>query len=257
MTEIPHPVAAVPEQHHLQDLSEEELFQRILASGASWTDEQRGMLTSAYQQTQDYFSEDLHNDKPYVYHLLRNAARAVAYLHIDDPEILTAIILHDSVEDHPGKILAAAGHVVIPDDETVQQALALACLSERYSPRVARIVDGLTNPPRDESITWTSEERVQHYADHVEEAVNDPADGVAIWIGKITDWVDNGLATDRINVTPEQIEKLRAKYSAILPILEARYLQPDIQALLDPQARANVEHMFVLGRERLFSDEVA
>ena len=42
---------------------------------------------------------------PYATHLIRVSSRIIKHFGIDDPDIIKAAILHDSVEDQPGKFI--------------------------------------------------------------------------------------------------------------------------------------------------------
>jgi hypothetical protein len=70
---------------------------------------------------------------------------------------------------------------------------------------------------------------------------------------KFVDWEDNGLGIVYSDETEsaEKMQHFSRKYGMVQPILEARFYQDDIQALLDPTAKAYVKHQFALGKERL------
>ncbi len=73
------------------------------------------------------------------------------------------------------------------------------------------------------------------------------------WIVKFVDWLDNGVGIIHSDEPLGSEQKLHfsRKYGMILPTLEARYRLPDIQAILDPAAKAYIEHQLKLGKERL------
>lgn len=254
---LPHQPVIEAEELGLKDLSEEQLLQKIISDGAEWTDDQRGMVVDAHNLASTLHKDDTHRAKPYIYHLLRNACRATGYLHITDPEIITAIILHDSVEDHPDEIIqsgildskTAPAEMSVPEDSLAKQYLALKYVAVFSSPRVAEIVAGMTNPPLAQGEKLSYEEHLQRYIDHVAEEIKNPA----VWVGKIVDWGDNGLGIihSDFSAEPDRENHFARKYGAIMPALEARYYRSDIQAMLDPIAKANVERMFTLARGRL------
>lgn len=94
-------VSVEAEEFGLKNLTEEQLFDNILEAGARWTDDKRAMVVGAYELAQCLHIDDKHKNMPYTYHLLRNGNRAMLYLHVNDPDVVAAILLHDSVEDHP------------------------------------------------------------------------------------------------------------------------------------------------------------
>jgi (p)ppGpp synthase/HD superfamily hydrolase len=90
------------EELGLKHKTEGELFQSLLEAGTDWSEEERGMVIAAYNLARLFHQDDEHRNLPYTYHLLRNANRVTGYLHINDPEIIAAVILHDSVEEPSG-----------------------------------------------------------------------------------------------------------------------------------------------------------
>lgn len=245
------------EEIGLKHLNEEQLFNNLIESDPEWTPDERMMVENAFDLARTVHEDDKHKDKPYTYHLLRNANRVISYLHITNPEIITAVLLHDSVEDHPDDIIRASldskdditDNLPVPDDPNLKQELALKQLSILFSPRVAKIVSGMSNPPRQPNENPSYEERLQQYVDHVEIAVED----VDVWISKIVDWGDNGVGIVHSDFEPDSPENqhFSRKYGKVEPVLEARYRRQDIQGMLDPVAKANVERMFDLARKRL------
>jgi hypothetical protein len=250
-----------PEHHGLKQYDEAELFQIILDAGAEWTDEERDMVVRAHDVGRFLHRKDKHRDQPYSYHLLRNTARLVKYLHINDPHVLSASILHDSVEDHPKDMIrynpedsgTPLTHVYIPKDKEDRQRVALHRIRIMFSPRVARIVEGMSNPPSMTNSELSYNEKLQLYATHLREAVEDPD----VWAAKLCDWADNGLGIIHSDLEHGSKRKkhFELKYGIAATILDARYRRPDIQLMLDPVAKANVDRMFVLGYERLAVDD--
>ncbi|MDB5184295.1 MAG: phosphohydrolase [Candidatus Saccharibacteria bacterium] len=249
----------LPEEHGLKDLTEEQLFDRLMTADPEWSDEDRDMVGRAYQLSRLLHKDDEHRGMPYSFHFLRNANRLTHYLHITDAHSVAAAILHDTVEDHPDKIMQYAifgleePNIAIPKvtDPVLEQQVALKHIEVLFSPRTAEIVKGMTNPPAPEGQTLSAEQKLQRYLDHVEEAIHDPG----VWANKLVDWGDNGLGIvhsdfDSDSDSARELHFM-TKYGKVLPILEARYALPDIQAMLDPVAKANVEHMFNLARDRL------
>lgn len=240
--------------------TEEELFDMLMQAGETWRDDEKDMVHAAYNLAAILHADDKHKDLPYIYHLLRNAARVTGYLHINDSEIVTAVILHDSVEDHPDDILTVSMFgqsqppidVPVPQDGVVKQQVALKTLEALFTARVAQLVAAVTNPPASEAEGLSYEDWMDQYAQKVKKAVETPGG----WVVKFVDWEDNGLGivhTDEA-LSPQKVRHFSRKYATVQPILEDRYRQPDVQAMLDDQAKAYAAHQFQLGRERLAID---
>lgn len=246
-----------PEQFGLKSLTEEQLFQSILDAGEAWTDEERDMVVGAYNLGRAIHKDDLHRDLPYTMHLLRNTARLVHYLHITNPHVLAGELLHDGVEDHPDEIIAYSmfgtveppAGISLPDDPRIKQQLAFKHIEVLFSERTARMVNGMTNLPTIDGQNPTYHEKLQIYAGHVEEAIENPD----VFFGKLVDWVDNGIGIIHSDHSgePERQEHFELKYGMLQPILEARYRRQDIQDMLDPVAKLYVERMFDLAHQRL------
>lgn len=107
----------------------------------------------------------------------------------------------------------------------------------------------MTNPLAALGEQLTEEEKLQRYADHVQEAVENPL----VWVNKLVDWGDNGLGIIHSDFGNDDARYLwfKRKYGTVQPILENRFYRQDIQDMLTPAARINVERMFALARERL------
>jgi hypothetical protein len=50
---------------------------------------------------------DRREREPYVNHLLRVAIRIMSHYGVRDPDVITAALLHDAVEDHPAELAAS------------------------------------------------------------------------------------------------------------------------------------------------------
>ncbi len=253
------PTNEILEEHRIKDKNEEQLLTGLLELGTEngWTDREKAWVESAYALTKVIHREDTHRGLPYTYHLLRNANRVAQYLHITDPEVITAIILHDGVEDHPKDLvkvtfLGTGDQILVPmdlpDDPMRDRELALEHISVLFSPRIAHMVDLVSNYP-EQGETPSYEEFMAKYAAKVEIAVEE-VDG---WLVKFPDWVDNGLGIVHSGEEqdPEKRLHFSRKYGMVHAILENRFAQDDIQELLDPIAKEYVRHQFKLGLRRL------
>ena len=245
------------ESYELKHKSERELFDVVLTAGETWTDAQRELVASAYELGAWLHVDDRHRGQPYTYHFLRNAARAVAYLEVTDPDLLIAIILHDSVEDRSPEIveLGVANKLLQQptkaqlEDTATMQSTANSLLGTVYGEKAATIIAGMTNAPSSGSETLTYEEKIDRYVTKVTKEIINPD----VWIAKFVDWIDNGVGVLYSDLSPdsERIAHFRYKYGRLIEPLEQRYRQDDIQARLSPSAKAYVEHVFRRAEERL------
>jgi hypothetical protein len=242
----------VPEELGLKDLSEVELYQRLMETGKDWTPEQRADVAYAYHLARKAHEGQRHRNKPYIYHILRNANRLTGYLHITDPAVVVGMILHDAPEDGPSS-LAQAGRLPLGldrttlDDKYIMQPLAFDRLSELFSPRSVGMVHGLTNELPDRTRPKPSyEEWLAEYVEHVQVET----ENFDVFVGKLADWADNGMGIIHGDShEPEREAHFQHKYGAVQPVLESRFKQ--FRECFDPQAQVNIEHLFALGRERL------
>lgn len=239
----------------LKTKTEQELYEALFSADPTWQEEDKKLIGGAYNIARIVHADDVHRDLPYTYHLLRNANRATGYLHITDPEIISAVILHDSVEDHPDDIISAAllgeknslEDTYKSKDPYHKQASALKDIAILFTPRVAEMVASVTNPPRGNE-DFDYEEWIAQYVAKVSHAVEQQES----WVIKFVDWLDNGLGIIHGPDLPEDRRRhFSHKYSSVQPILEARFYRPDLQEMLDDQAKAYAIHQFELGRERL------
>src|SRR3954463_12515909 len=143
------PLHAITELH-----GEEGLRERLLLEIADLRSPGREQVVRALDLATGLHRHDRRAREPYVNHLLRTTIRIRRYYHVDDPDVLAAALLHDTVEDHPTD-LAAGRPGPAPD-------AALAELAERFNPRVAELVGAVTNP------TWAPDrDRDEQYREHV------------------------------------------------------------------------------------------
>lgn len=248
----------------LKHKDEAELWSDLIEGSAEWTDEQQAQLWLAYDLARTAHADDRHKDTPYVYHLLRVANRTRYYLNSDDPNVIMATLLHDVVEDHPigvgsrnyepGAIperLISSSEVkrLAPHD---RQGMALRQIENLFSVEVAQIVAAVTNVPAEEA-PKNYEEKLRAYAHKVQLAIQLPQ----AWFVKFSDWCDNGVGINygAEGRSAERNLHFQRKYGMVLPILEQRFLNEDIQILLDPAAKAYVRGQFQRGRERLIVPE--
>lgn len=235
------------ENLRLKNKSQEGLVSSLLEK-PDWTEQDRHFISSAYELADRLHQPDHYKGQPYIYHLLRVANRITGYMHIKDPEVVAAALLHDSVEDHAAELNPS------PQAEpNLQQRGALEQISKTLSVRTAELVATVTNEPSNgEEIPY--EEKLASYADKVKKATSTPEG----WLIKFADWCDNGLGIVHgvETMNSEQIAHFQRKYGGdVLDTFEKRFRDPDIQSMLEWGAKGYVEHQLALGHERLLDNQ--
>lgn len=227
------------------------LKERLLEVAGEWPEEDARRMQDALRLAEVLHADDRHKDLPYVYHVVRVAVRIALYLEVKDPDILCAALLHDSVEDHPEEIIKLnrvfTAEEAAAMSQRERQLEALVVLNERFNPRVAGTVAAVTNQPEADRPN-SYEAKIDTYAAKVGSAVT-TSEG---WLVKFGDWCDNGVGV--IHDVEGQGDKhchFQRKYGRVLPILEARFYEEDIQQLVSVRAKAYVQRQFARGRERL------
>ena len=187
---------------------EDGLRRRFAAEIASMPEPTRETLEEALALASELHREDRRTREPYINHLLRTAIRIHCYYHVSDVDVLTAALLHDSIEDHPAELAGTPGGT----GPAAREALA-----ERFNPRVAELVWAVTNldydPRRDEH---------QQYRDHVTASLEtDPWARVI----KLSDFTDNGVGL--VHTIGPKVGKLAGKYLPLVPALRDLAARPD------------------------------
>jgi (p)ppGpp synthase/HD superfamily hydrolase len=141
--------------------------------------------------------------EPYVNHPLRVTLRILCYYHVCDPQVLTAALLHDTVEDQPW---AVAGH---RREGPAPRREALQVIAGRYDQRVAQLVTALTNPEPVVGI-----DRTTQYLHHLADAV-----GAEPWarVIKLSDFTDNGVGI--IHTVGARTAHIARKYAPAVAVL--------------------------------------
>jgi hypothetical protein len=171
--------------------------------------------------------------EPYVNHLLRVALRILCYYHVSDPDILVAALLHDAVEDQPWAMTGLpAGHGPPPRDH------AFAVLTTRYGPRVARLVNAVTNPERQPGV-----DRILQYIGHLATALDrEPWARVL----KLSDFTDNGVGI--IHTIGPKAQRSARKYTGAVPVLRELLTRPDTP--LEPAVKDHIHQQLDLADQR-------
>lgn len=148
---------------------------------------------------------------PYVGHLLNVADRILSEWNIEDPIILSAAILHDSLEDQAEKL----ARMYKEGGELTDGDKALEVLRARFGIRIASIIENLTNPKWPEGLS--REEGNNRYIEHVSHVIKDPI----VLVVKLADFYDNGMRLDR-SLDHNKRLKLSEKYLPLFGVFRAR-----------------------------------
>jgi (p)ppGpp synthase/HD superfamily hydrolase len=165
--------------------------------------------------------------EPYLNHVLRVAIRIIHYYDVRDVDVIVAALLHDSAEDQAERL---AG---VPDTEK-----ALKRLAELFGPRVAGLVESVTNPE------YTADRSVhEQYREHLAESLErDPWARVI----KVSDFTDNGVGV--IHTVGPKVRSAATKYRPLVPVFRDLVTRPDTP--LDARAREHILQQLTLAEER-------
>jgi (p)ppGpp synthase/HD superfamily hydrolase len=202
------PLHAVTEVH-----GEEGLRERFALELGRFREPDRERLADALALASELHRDQRRVREPYVNHLLRVTIRIICYYRVYDVDVLVAALLHDAVEDQPGRLGGS------PE-------AALRTLADRYGTRVAELVGAVTNPAyapdRDED---------QQYREHVA-ATLDRYPWVRVI--KISDFTDNGVGV--IHTTGPKLHRAASKYAPLVPVLRQLVARPDTPLADDVKA---------------------
>jgi (p)ppGpp synthase/HD superfamily hydrolase len=159
----------------------------------------------------DLHHHDRRQDEPYINHPLRVALRIICHYNVLDADVISASLLHDTVEDH-------ADHV-----STEGRQGALHVLAEQFGPRVADLVSAVTNPAYD-----LNRDKHAQYADHVVTALAQNAWARVI---KVSDFTDNAAGLHY--TTGPKAARLARKYAPLVPPLQDLVDLPDTPLTAD------------------------
>jgi (p)ppGpp synthase/HD superfamily hydrolase len=239
----------------LKDMEEAELAHHLIHNEV-WHDSDRYQIEQAYVISRTLHAKDRHRGQLYIHHPLRVANRIVSYLHVYDPDIAVAALLHDTVEDHAKGLLAPTiggmdftSSAITPSADPIEnQVLAFRRLGFIFSKPVSLLVHNVTNPA-DIFTQLTYEEKLEAYKTKVYYTTRT----FAGFVIKLSDWCDNavGITHSEADLDPAQYKHFRRKYGNVYNIFETRFNQPDIQSALDDEARAYVREQLGYARERL------
>jgi hypothetical protein len=195
---------------------------------------ERARLTAALDLAGTLHRDDRRVREPYVNHLLRVAIRIICYYHVTDVDVIVAALLHDAVEDHPAELAGLPGDTPRP----VATPAALAAVSQRFNPRVATLVEAVTNPEYD-----PDRDRNEQYRAHLAESLDREPWARVI---KVSDFTDNGVGV--IHTTGDKVHRSARKYRPLVPLFRDLVSRPDTP--LSAEVRAHILGQLDLAEQR-------
>jgi (p)ppGpp synthase/HD superfamily hydrolase len=208
MTEFTGLLATMPLHAITEVYGEEGLRERFRLEAEQFDAAERPRLHDALDLAADLHRDDRRTREPYLNHLLRVAIRLAHHYEVRDPDVIVAGLLHDSVEDHADELAPGA-------DDPVPAALA--ALSDRFGPRVAHLVEAVTNPEYD-----LSRDKHEQYREHVAESLEREPWARVI---KLSDFTDNGVGV--IHTVGPKVTSAATKYRPLVPVLREFVGRPD------------------------------
>lgn len=176
-------------------------FSRAINAATFWHRDQTRANRAGFSRT------------PYIEHPLRNALRAYRW-GCTSGEVLTSIVLHDTIEDCADKINGEK-----MDDPHMARKEATHKLNDMFGENTTHIVTQVSNPIPDSPMT-KAEKRIA-YCQHLKETLHEPS----VYVVKLADYLDNagGLHHNYIQGQEGMVISMHTKYSMALPIFKDYY----------------------------------
>ncbi len=168
---------------------------------------------------------------PYIEHPLRNALRSIRYGG-GSTTLIIGNLLHDTVEDHPLEFANRYGkHNFVAGEEDKAREACFVYIKKTFGTEAMEMVRGMSNPielDKEHKFSPASH-RNQIYADHVEEAIQNPN----VLVGKVCDFTDNAVGlyhnAKGQAMDTKGIMKRAKKYLPVCDILEKRLLKAKLE----------------------------
>lgn len=171
-------------------------------------------------------SEEVHQEskprtyEPFFNHILRATLRLLEQLEVYDPEVIAALLLHDTVEMHPHKVIEIASpETARPIGEEAARAIALSALSGYITPQTAGYVGEITAP-----LLEPGEDRIKAYASYTRSIFIHGQPGS--WAAKTADFIDNATPPPH-GEDPQKRHALDIKQLAVYPYHLEAVTHPD------------------------------
>jgi (p)ppGpp synthase/HD superfamily hydrolase len=173
--------------------------------------EDRTKSEQALALATDLHRLDRRQDEPYINHPLRVALRIIRHYNVLDADVISAALLHDTVEDHADRLPSEG------------QQDALHVLADQFGPRVADLVSAVTNPAYDPNL-----DKHAQYAEHVITSLTHNPWARVI---KVSDFTDNAVGLQY--TTGAKAARLARKYAPLIPTLQDLVDRPDTPLAAD------------------------
>ncbi|HET9850324.1 MAG TPA: HD domain-containing protein [Candidatus Saccharimonadales bacterium] len=224
-------IAYMPLHAITEVLGHNGLVRRFELELTRFSPEEQAQLNKAYQWAMDLHARDRRYREPATNHILRVAIRIMHHYGVIDVNLITAALLHDSVEDHIYEITGKS-------DGTKEEALA--AVAEQFNPDVSQLVSAVTNPEYEEG-----RDKLEKYQAHVAEMLEhgDPR----VRILKVSDFTDNALGLIYMNAQGAAYRARR--YNTLVPVFDKAINKPDTP--LSPEAKAHITKQLDETRRRL------
>jgi (p)ppGpp synthase/HD superfamily hydrolase len=155
---------------------------------------------------------------PYIEHPLRNAVRLLR-LGVTNQDVITAVILHDTVEDGADVFVKKFYNEVSTNDELESRAILSDYISKAYGSNVARLVEAVTNDyiADTEKSKMTLAQKNMGYLIHVRDNIKGDAEVILV---KITDFVDNASGLYHNDIPGREVKTKRQaqKYRPVVDV---------------------------------------
>lgn len=261
-----------------QKLTEIGIDQKKFALVKAELDHYRQLVTSEFsidQQEKMYFAllkmlkvhkdqTDRPDGKPYISHPLEVSRILVEEFGNRDVDIVSASLLHDSVEDQAKELAIDAlrkqyGDVVI-DDEFAEihkeeiRSLALKSIGSEFSEKVARILDKLSNPDfnalaNPDNVMMNKNEiakkKNELYLEHVQDIIQDPD----VLVIKLADFLTNFTTVPDLEDSPQKTKFIR-KYVPVAKVFIDRLYKGNIPVHLE-EKKENIISRLRITSEKL------
>jgi hypothetical protein len=180
----------------------------------------------------------------YIEHPLRNTLRALRY-GITDPDTLIGVILHDTFEDAAQEFSAVIAGIPAATEQQAREN-ALSFLGQRFSPAVADIVNGLSNPLLPDGLTRARKNEA--YIEHVGASPQ-------IFVAKFVDFADNALSLHH-SMNAGFVKRQATKYGPLVVLFAARLDDADVLAFVGPEAVEDMKAQLAANRLEEFADQL-
>jgi len=224
-------IAQMPLHAITAELSYDGLIRRFQLEKATFTPEEQAQLDKAFTWSMDLHAGDVRKREPTVNHILRVTIRIMHHYGVRDVNLISAALLHDTVEDHKREL---TGKPDATDEE------GLKVIEAGFNSDVADLVRSVTNPEYK-----AGRGKIERYQAHIRDILynHDPRARIL----KVSDFTDNAMGLVYI---PEHDAEYRAKrYWTLVPIFEETIRRPDTP--LSTEAKAHILDQMVETQERL------